>query len=62
MKLQRCAHVHIGKDEKGRPEYLRCEVMTTGKGSSPEGKPVALCPTHIGLYAKFKPQTPKQKK
>jgi hypothetical protein len=48
-KLQRCAHIHVGKDEKGRPEYTRCEVLTAGKGASPDGKPVALCPTHIGL-------------
>lgn len=56
-KLQRCAHIHVGKDEKGRPEYTRCEVLTAGKGASPDGKPVALCPTHIGLYAKLKPKT-----
>ena len=52
-KLQRCAHIHVGKDEKGRPEYSRCETLTAGRGASPDGKPVALCPSHIVLYPKL---------
>lgn len=55
-KLQRCAHVHVGKDQKGRPQYTRCETLTEGRGANDEGKPVALCPSHIGLYPKLKPK------
>jgi hypothetical protein len=49
-KLKRCAHIYVGKDANGKPEYIRCEVMTSGKGATQEGTPVALCPSHLPLY------------